>query len=320
MGKIINKKVNILILEKIFPPILPSKLKKKILIKDYSGMSRKKYLDIIHNFQVIIIKSRTVVDNELIAKAKNLRVIARAGVGVENIDIPLCNMKNIKLITLPGKNANSAAEFSILMALVGLRNINAAFNNTKNGYFDRFKLIGKELNEIKIGVLGYGNVGKLFVKKAISLGTKKIIVFTKDFVNYKKSEKIQFTKKLNFLLKSCDVISIHLPLNKFTKYLLDYKNLTYLKNNSILINTSRGDIVNNDDILKIIRIKNITYFLDVVSEEPNYETEKKQTINKKFFNNSNIFITPHLAAITENTQKNISHLLFNKIIHHFGIK
>lgn len=241
MGKITNKKVNILILEKIFPPILPPKLKKKFLIKDYSGISRKKYLDIIHNFQVIIIKSRTLVDNELIAKAKNLRVIARAGVGVENIDIPLCNRKNIKLITLPGKNANSAAEFSILMALVGLRNINAAFYNTKNGYFDRFKLIGKELNEIKMGVLGYGNVGKLFVKKAISLGTKKIIVFTKDIGNYKKSEKIQFTKSLNFLLKSCDVISIHLPLNKFTKYLLDYKNLTYLKNNSILINTSRGE-------------------------------------------------------------------------------
>ena len=73
MGKITNKKVNILILEKIFPPTLPSKLKKKFLIKDYSGISRKKYLDIIHNFQVIIIKSRTVVDNELIAKAKNLK-------------------------------------------------------------------------------------------------------------------------------------------------------------------------------------------------------------------------------------------------------
>ena len=84
------------------------------------------------------------------------------------------------------------------------------------------------------------------------------------------------------MLKSCDVISIHLPLNKFTKYLLDYKNLTYLKNNSILINTSRGDIVNNDDILKIIRIKNITYFLDVVSEEPNYETKKTNNKQKIF--------------------------------------
>ena len=80
------------------------------------------------------------------------------------------------------------------MTLVGLRNINAAFNNTKNGYFDRFKLIGKELNEINIGVLGYGNVGKLFVKKAISLGTKNIIVFTKDIGNYKKSEKFNSLK------------------------------------------------------------------------------------------------------------------------------
>ena len=93
----------------------------------------------------------------MITKAKNLRVIARAGVGVENIDIPLCN-SNIKLTTLPGKNANSAAEFSISLALVGLRNINTAFNNTKSGYFGDFKLIGKELNEIKVGVLGYGNV------------------------------------------------------------------------------------------------------------------------------------------------------------------
>ncbi len=320
MEKIINKKVNILILEKIFPLNLSNRLTKKIQIKDYSGISRKKYLDIIHNFQVIIIKSRTLVDNELITKAKNLRVIARAGVGVENIDIPLCNSKKIKLITLPGKNANSAAEFSISLALVGLRNINTAFNNTKSGYFERFKLIGKELNEIKVGVLGYGNVGKLFVKKAIVLGTKKIIVFDKDISIYKTSEKIQFTKNLNFLLRSCDVISIHLPLNKFTKYLLNYKNLTHVKNNLILINTSRGGIVNDNDILKIIRIKNITYFLDVVSEEPNYETKEKQKINKKFINNNNIFITPHLAAITENTQRNISNLLFKRIFNYFGIK
>ena len=124
---------------------------------------------------------------------------------------------------------------------------------------------------------------------------------------------------MNFLLRSCDVINSS-PLNKFTKYLLNYKNLTHVKNNLILINTSRGGIVKDNDILKIIRIKNITYFLDVISEEPNYETKEKQKINKKFINNNNIFITPHLAAITENTQRNISNLLFKRIFNYFGIK
>ena len=221
------------------------------------------------------------------------------------------------LVSIPA--VKSVKDFK-LIGIYG-RNKKKLNNISKKHQTSVFSKSNELFNKIEFAIIAMPPfLQYLFVKKAIALGTKKIIVFDKDISIYKTSEKIQFTKNLNFLLRSCDVISIHLPLNKFTKYLLNYKNLTHVKNNLILINTSRGGIVKDNDILKIIRIKNITYFLDVISEEPNYETKEKQKINKKFINNNNIFITPHLAAITENTQRNISNLLFKRIFNYFGIK
>ena len=129
-----------------------------------------------------------------------------------------------------------------------------------------------------------------------------------------------FLKSLDKLISYSNVVSIHLTLNEDTNNLFNLKNLKLFQRNSILINTSRGLIVNDKDVIKTIKINNLHYVSDVLKNEPNYETNKKQLIKNILLNKKNIIITPHMAAMTYDTQNNLSLKMFEKIFKYFAIK
>ena len=129
-----------------------------------------------------------------------------------------------------------------------------------------------------------------------------------------------FLKSLDKLISYSNVVSIHLTLNEDTNNLFNLKNLKLFQRNSILINTSRGLIVNDKDVIKTIKINNLSYVSDVLKNEPNYETNKKQLIKNILLNKKNIIITPHMAAMTYDTQNNLSLKMFEKIFKYFAIK
>ena len=312
-------KINCLVLEKILIPNFNKNIKKKINIVDLSGINKKKYLKIIKKYDVIFIKSRTIIDEEFISNASNLKIIARMGVGKENIDIQSCNKNNIKVYTIPGGNSEAASEFTISMILNMTRKIFIANENSLKNLYNRDLVMGRGLSSLNIGIVGYGNVGKKVASKLYGLGAKKIYIYDK------KEPKIKFknlihVKSLDKLISKSNVVSIHLTLNNDTVNLFNFKNLKLFQKNSILINTSRALIVNDKDIIKIIKINNLSYVSDVLNNEPNYETNKKQIIENILLNKKNIYITPHMAAMTYDTQNNLSINMFKKILRYFAIK
>jgi D-3-phosphoglycerate dehydrogenase len=311
--------INCLILEKINLPNFNKKINKNIKIVDLSGQSKDEYLKIIHKFDVIFIKSRTIINKEFISKANNLKVIARMGVGKENIDMQSCDKRKIKVFTIPGGNSEAASEFTICMILNMTRKIFTANENISKNLYNRDLVTGIGLNSLNIGIVGYGNVGKKVARKLYALGVNKIYIYDKKKPKVLNKNFI-FLKSLDKLISYSNVVSIHLTLNEDTNNLFNLKNLKLFQRNSILINTSRGLIVNDKDVIKTIKINNLSYVSDVLKNEPNYETNKKQLIKNILLNKKNIIITPHMAAMTYDTQNNLSLKMFEKIFKYFAIK
>ncbi len=237
-------KKKILVLENIQDAGIELLKKKFIVIKKFE-INRKKQLNLIKNFDAIIIKSTVKVNKEFIDKAKNLKVIARAGTGLDNIDIKYCKKKKIKVINTPSLNSNAVADFTVMQILCLVRNAYKAQSMIKNNDFRRDLLLGRDMGCLKIGIIGFGNVGRKVAKRLKSFGSQ-IYVFEQKKIN-KNFKKV---KSLDRLIKISDVLSLHVPLNASTFNMISFKQLKKMKNKVLIVNTSRANIVDAKSILK----------------------------------------------------------------------
>lgn len=235
----------------------------------------------------------------------NLRWIARLGSGMEIIDTVYCDEKNIKYFSSPNGISNAVAEHTMGMLLSLLHKINIAHNEVKEGKWIRESNRGIELESLTVGIIGYGHTGKAFAKKLKSF-TENILVFDKMKMNIE-DEIIQETT-LEILQQKADIISFHVPLNAETKYYYNNDFLQKMNKNHLLINTSRGEIVHTNTILKGLESKKILgACLDVLEEEKNIKkilNEKNNTIQQLL--QYNTIITPHIAGYTHNAIEKMS--------------
>nr|MBI5455842.1 hypothetical protein [Candidatus Levybacteria bacterium] len=250
------------------------------------------------NIEVIFIRTYTKLDKKLLNSFVNLKYILRAGAGIDNIDIQEVQRRNIKIITSPGSNANSVAEFVVGIMIFLIKNINEQSARLHKGEWRDKSLMGDDLNGKVLGLVGCGAVGKLLVKKLHGfevnfLGYDPYLddVTLKDFGIEKVS--------LQNLLKKSDIISLHLPLTPETANMFALKEFKKMKKNVIFINTSRGKLVNDKDLIYALNKKIIAKAaVDVFESEP--------IINKKFLSVKNLFLTPHIAAFTTNSNLEMS--------------
>jgi len=300
-------KKKILVLENIQDAGIELLKKKFIVIKKFE-INRKKQLNLIKNFDAIIIKSTVKVNKEFIDKAKNLKVIARAGTGLDNIDIKYCKKKKIKVINTPSLNSNAVADFTVMQILCLVRNAYKAQSMIKNNDFRRDLLLGRDMGCLKIGIIGFGNVGRKVAKRLKSFGSQ-IYVFEQKKIN-KNFKKV---KSLDRLIKISDVLSLHVPLNASTFNMISFKQLKKMKNKVLIVNTSRANIVDAKSILK--SKKKIIYATDLLDKEPPLDFKPKfKKYKNKLLRKENIIITPHMAASTLDTQKKISMHLSKELI------
>jgi len=269
---------------------------------------------IISNFDILIVRNKTQVNKEILENASSLKFIGRLGVGLDNIDTEYCRNNNIHVQPATGMNADSVAEYVINSSLSLLKNVPLMHQETFLGNWPRTSLSSRELNGKIFGLMGFGLIAKK-VSTLAKIFNAHIIAYD-PFID--SSIANEFNIKLvdiNEIFEKADVISIHLPLTPTTKDLLNYDAFTKMKKQPIIINSSRGSIINEDDLLRAYDEKLISGFaLDV------YETEPAPKI---FLNsikdNTNCILTPHIAGVTEESNIRVSDFIANSVKEFFKL-
>jgi D-3-phosphoglycerate dehydrogenase len=255
---------------------------------------------------ILVVRS-TVVNEATINNSKKLNLIIRAGSGVNNINIAAANKKGVYVTNCPGMNAVAVAELAFGLMLSLDRFIPDNVQDFKNGVWNKDKYSkGKGLKGKTLGVIGVGNIGKEVAKRAFAFDMN---VYGKDITRIE-GVQIKDFSEMDQLLPLCDIISIHLPATPQTKGLFNKQMFSYMKNGAYLINTSRQDVINEDDLLEAIKEKNLRVALDVFKGEPE---GKSGEVSSKLQNNPNIYITHHIGASTEQAQDAVAQETVNII-------
>ena len=275
------------------------KKEKNIQVDEKAGLAPEELKKIIGGYDAIIIRSGTKLTRDLIEAAGKLRVIGRAGVGVDNVDLQAATKRGIIVMNTPEGNTISTAEhtFSMLMALA--RKIPQAASSVKNGEWKRHDFLGTELNGKTLGVVGFGRIGREVAKRANAFGMK-VVVFD-PFISKAsvKEQPIEFMD-LKSLLAVADFITVHTPLTPETKYLLNAETLKLCKKGVKLINCARGGIIEEKAMLAAIQSGQVSgVALDVFEKEP-------PSADNPLLKLPQVISTPHLGSATQEAQENVA--------------
>ena len=285
-------------------------IKNNILVDTKTNLSPEELKKIIDNYDGLIIRSATKVRKDLIDSLSNLKIIGRAGAGVDNVDVEAAKNKNIIVMNTPGGNTNATAEHTIGLIFALLRKITDANETTHKGLWEKKKLKGNEIKGKKIGILGFGNVGKRVAEISNVLGMK-VSIFSSYFETIKDSFPEYNSCSIDEIIKDSDIISFHCKPNKDGNPIMNKNHLSLMKKNCIIINTARGNLVDEDDLKNALEKKEIKgAALDVFKNEP---LEKSG-----FYNLDNIILTPHIAASTDEAQIVVAEMVANQFVEFFN--
>jgi D-3-phosphoglycerate dehydrogenase len=263
---------------------------------------------------ILVVRS-TVVNEETINNSKKLNLIIRAGSGVNNIAISAANKKGIYVANCPGMNAVAVAELTMGLMIALDRFIPDNVSDFRNGIWNKDKYSkGKGLKGKTLGIIGVGNIGKEVAKRALAF---EMNVYGKD-ISRIEGVPIKDFSEMDQLLPLCDIVTIHLPATPQTKGLFNKQMFSYMKDGAYLINTSRHDIIVEEDLLEAIKEKNLRVALDVFKGEPE---GKSGEVKSPLQNNPNIYVTHHIGASTEQAQDAVAEETVRIIKHyvHSGV-
>ncbi|UCC94507.1 MAG: phosphoglycerate dehydrogenase [Candidatus Omnitrophota bacterium] len=253
---------------------------------------------IVGQYQGIALRSGTNLTAEIIESAPNLKVIGRAGVGLDNVDVKAATKKGVIVMNAPGGNTISTCEHAFALMLAVARNVPFAHRSLKNKEWERSKFKGVELYSKVLGVVGLGRIGKEMAKRAIAFGMK--VIAYDPFVPQDLVERLGISVvDLEKIIKEADFITIHTPLTEETKNLISHKEFSLMKPKAFIINCARGGIVDEEALYSACKEKKIAgAALDVFLKEP--------PSNSKLLELDNIVLTPHLGASTEEAQVQVA--------------
>jgi D-3-phosphoglycerate dehydrogenase / 2-oxoglutarate reductase len=277
---------------------------------DLPLISREEALKILSNYCGLVIRTKFRVDKEIIDAGKNLRFIARAGAGMDNVDEEYARSKGIICINAPEGNRDAVAEHAIAMLLALMNNLRKADQEIRKGIWNREGNRGWELKGKAIGIIGYGNTGQSFARK-LSGFEVDVIAYDK----YKTGFSDNYVKEVSMeqIVKDADVLSFHIPLTRETRQLVTHEYLFHFRKPIFLLNTSRGEIINTQAILDYIKAGKISGAgLDVLEAEK-FPCLTEQIWFNELVNNENILLSPHIAGWTFESYRKISEVLAEKI-------
>lgn len=275
-------------------------------------IDRQGILQIVSDYDGLIIRSKTYIDREFLDSAPKLKFIARAGAGVDNLDEKLIEERGIKILNAPEGNQNAVAEHSIGMLLSMMHNIVKGDREVRQGVWLREENRGEELENKTVGLLGYGHMGKTFAKKLKAFGCR-VLAYDKYKTGF--SDEYATEASMQEIYDKSEIFSIHVPLTEETENLVNHEYLSSFKKRIYLINTARGGILSLSAVIDLLRQKRIKKVaLDVLDNEKlsDLTPEQKERFNLliKF---DEVVLTPHVAGWSNESYEKISQVLIDKI-------
>ena len=284
-------------------------LSNNIEVDIITDFSIEDFIANISKYDGLIVRSATKVTKEIIEKAKNLKIIGRAGAGVDNIDLLSAKEKNIIVMNTPGGNTNATAEHTLALLLSLSRKIVNANISTHKGEWAKKKFKGNEIRGKTLGIIGFGNVGKRFAEICHALGLK-ILIVSKYFDRIKDDFPEYISSDLTNALKNADIISFHCKPNKDGSSIINTNEINQMKNNAVIINTARGNLVSEIDLCDAIKNNKIAgAAIDVFDTEP--------ATKNILFGLENVLLTPHIAASTSEAQIIVAEMVANQFVDYF---
>ncbi len=262
------------------------------------GKDKDRLLEVIGQYDGLAIRSATKVSDKVLAAAENLKVIGRAGIGVDNVDIPAASSKGVIVMNTPFGNSITTAEHAIAMMFAVARQIPAASASTHAGKWEKSKFMGVELTGKTLGVIGAGNIGSIVINRA--RGLKMKVLAYDPFLSEERAAELGCRKvELDELLGQADFVTFHVPLTDKTRNILGRENIAKLKPGARIINCARGGLVDEAALAEAIREGRVAgAAFDVFAEEP--------ATDSPLFNLDNVVVTPHLGAATTEAQENVA--------------
>ena len=278
-----------------------------MIVEYQPNIKSNELISSINKYDVLVVRSRTKITRDIIEAAHNIKIIARVGVGLDNIDVNAAESKKIRVINSPEAVINAVSELVIGQMLSLVRSIPFADLETKKGNWIKKDLMGIELRGKYLGIVGVGNIGRNIARigKALRMNLigYDIYPINKDFIK----EVGLIVTDLDTLIQSADFITCHVPLTLETKKMFNGEKLSKMKSTAFLINTSRGEIIDEDALFDALSNGKIAgAALDV------YETEPPT--NRKLLELPNVICTPHIGAQTKEAQELAAMVIAEKIV------
>jgi D-3-phosphoglycerate dehydrogenase len=274
------------------------------VVNDFK-ISKEELLEVIKDFDAIIVRSRTKVTREVIEASTKLKIIARAGVGVDNVDVQAATERGVMVINAPESTSITVAEHTMGLILALSRKIAIADSSVKEGKWEKSRFMGIELNGKTLGVIGMGRIGSQVVTRSKAFGMETIVY--DPYITEKTALELGVTVvDLETLIKTSDVMTIHVPLTNETKHLIAKEQLDMMKENAFIVNCARGGIINEDDLYDALSANRIRGAgLDVFENEPPKDSP--------LLGLDNVVLTPHIAASTSEAQRDAAIIVANEI-------
>ena len=268
--------------------------------------TRDELKQLVAGCNVLVSRSETTVDRELIDLAPNLKVIARAAVGVGNIDLDYATERGILVINTPGKNTNSAAELTIGLIVGMLRNLPQAHQKVKEGGWDRHRFTGAELRDKVIGIVGLGNVGHRVAKFAHGFDMKVLAYDPYIAPDVFRRHAVIACESLREMAAQCDILSVHVPLNKETKAMITPEVIAAMKRGSYIVNAARGGLVAEDLLISALNSGQLAgVAIDTFVDEPEPLRE--------LIHHERVWCSPHIGASTHEAQIAIGEAIVDQV-------
>lgn len=265
------------------------------------GLSKEELISVIGEYDAIVTRSATKVDKDVLAAGKKLKLVARAGVGIDSVDVEYASAKGIIVLNAPFGNTNSVAEHTMALLLALCRNIPKADASLKRGEWKRSTLIGSELKGKTAGVIGLSKVGGRVATRLQAFECE--VIGCDPYISEKRAQDLGVKLvSLEELFRTADIITLHIPLTDETRNLIGEKELAVMKDGVLIINTARGGVINEEALLKALESgKAGGAAIDVWTEEP-----PKSDLVKTLITHERVVSMPHLGASTNEAQINVA--------------
>ncbi len=268
------------------------------------GLSEAQLIDLIADYEAIIVRSKTSVTTSVIEAARRLKVIGRAGNGLDNIDVATATRRGIAVLNAPDVSSNSTAEFALAQLLSLSRNLPQAHASMRAGEWQPARFMGTQVMSKSVGVIGFGAVGRKFARLCLAL--KMEVLVHDPFLNFENEEAGIEAVTLEKLLSRADYVSLHCPLTERTRHLIDAVNLAQMKPGARLINCARGELIDETALLEALQSGRLAgAALDVYASEP--------PANSPLLTLDTVVLTPHLGASTEEAQQMVGLKIANDV-------